>query len=97
MSFIEADPVVTVLAGTGGGGALAWWIFRRWVDRFDRLESRVLLIENQMVRLATKDDVATREDFAQVAARLDKVESALGQVQVMLGRIDERWKLTHGE
>lgn len=89
------DSVWTILFGTGGGGAVAWFLVRRGVDKFDRMADRVTLLERQMERLATKDDVATKEDVAQMSARLDRVDHTLGQVQILLARLEERWKLTH--
>lgn len=91
------DSVWTVLFGTGGGGAVAWFLVRRGLDKFDRMGDRVGDLERRMDRLATKDDVATKEDVAQVSARLDRVDATLGQVQILLARLEERWKLTHGE
>lgn len=96
MNFTPESLVNAILGALGGGG-MAFWLLRRFVERADRSEARITSLEQKMERLATKDDVATRSDLAQVTARLDRVDATLVQVQLMLERLNTQWKLTHGE
>lgn len=89
------DSVVNAILGAMGGGGMAFWLLRRFVGRFDLLESEVTTLKLTVQNLATKEHVASKEDFSQVSQRLTAVEVTLGDIKVMLGRMDERWKLSH--
>lgn len=90
-------PLLNILSGALGGAPVAWWLIRRSVDRVDRIETRITSLETKVERLATKEDVATKDDWAQVSARLDRVDNTLVQVQVMLGKLEVHWEHTRGE
>lgn len=89
------DSVVNAILGALGGTGMAFWLLRRFVDRVDGLEDRIGSLELAVQNLATKEHVASKDDLTQVSQRLTAVESALGDIKVMLGRLDERWKLSH--
>lgn len=91
------DTFLNAMLGALGGGGMAFWLLRRFVERADRSEARIASLEQKMERLATKDDVATKSDLAQVNVRLDRVDATLVQVQVALAQLSTQWKLTHGE
>lgn len=74
---------------------MAFWLLRRFVGRVDKLDERIGALEVAVQNLATKEHVASKDDLSQVSQRLTAVETALGDIKVMLGRLDERWKLSH--
>lgn len=95
MNF-NADSLINGLLGALGGGSMAFWLLRRFVGRVDGLEVKITALEVTVQNLATKEHVASKEDLGQVSQRLTAVETALGDIKVMLGRLDERWKLHNG-
>lgn len=62
-------------------------------DRDRAIDSRLSVLE----KAVGSKELATSGDFDQLDRRLENVEKTLGEIQVLLGRMDERWKLTHGE
>lgn len=94
---VTPDQIVTIVGGAVSGGGLAFWLIRREVARVDSMAARLSVMENNWANLATKDVVATRDDVTQVSLRLDRVDKTLNDVQILLARLEERWKLTHGE
>lgn len=90
------ESIVNAILGALGGGGVAFWLLRRFVSRVDLLDTRIGQLELAVQNLATKEHVASKEDLGQVSQRLTAVESALGDIKVMLGRLDERWKLHQG-
>lgn len=92
---LSPDSLVNAVLGALGGSGMAFWLLRRFVGRVDLLEERIRKMEVAVQNLATKEHVASKEDLGQVAQRLTAVEGTLGDIKVMLGRLDERWKLSH--
>ena len=92
---LTPDSVINAMLGALGGSAMAFWLLRRFVSRVDKLDDRIGALEVALQNLATKEHVASKDDLANVAQRLTAVEGTLGDIKVMLGRLDERWKLSH--
>lgn len=90
---LTPDSIINALLGALGGGGMAFWLLRRFVSRVDTLETRLTAIELAVQNLATKEHVASKDDLSQVSQRLTAVETSLGDIKVMLGRLDERWKM----
>lgn len=74
-------------------GVLVTYFLNGSREREKTRDARIASLE----RAVGSRELAAKEDVGQLDRRLAGVEKQLADIQVMLGRLDERWKLTHGE
>jgi hypothetical protein len=95
---VSFDFNAAAIIPTGVAAVATFWTYRinqRWTfeqGRWTKVEERLSALENAV----GARELATKEDVNQASERLREVEQALTEIKVMLGRMDERWKLTHG-
>lgn len=95
---VSFDFNAAAMIPTGVAVVAGIWTYRinqRWTleqGRWTKIEERIASLESAV----GSRELATKEDVNQASERLHEVEKALTEIKVMLGRMDERWKLTHG-